>query len=218
MLSNLYLRGYLLAQRILIRASKIPKIRGNGPVVYEGSATARGGRTGSVKSSDGVVDVDLTPPRILGGIEAPGSTNPEQLFAATYSSCFLGAMHYMAKTYNKPLPESSTVTAIVRLHTKMGFNITVELVADVPGFSKVDVEYLMYKAYEYCPYSKATMRNIAIKLTPASFIYFGGSSATLYTKVFSSSGKLLDIGMPSLKNISFIFISGLCFLIVFAKL
>jgi len=134
-------------------------------VLYRAEAKATGGRDGRAISSDGVLDVKLTVPKALGGNGAEG-TNPEQLFAAGYSACFLGAMKFVAGQDKRVLPAETTVTGKVGIgQIPTGFGIEVELQIHVPGLAREEVEALVQKAHIVCPYSNATRGNIDVTLT-----------------------------------------------------
>jgi osmotically inducible protein OsmC len=133
-------------------------------VLYTAQATANGGRDGRAKSSDNVLDIQLSTPRELGGAGGPG-TNPEQLFAAGYSACFLGALKFVAGKEKVALPADTTVTGRVGIGAiPTGFGIEAELRIKVPGVPKDQVEKLVEKAHIVCPYSNATRGNIDVKL------------------------------------------------------
>jgi Ohr subfamily peroxiredoxin len=137
--------------------------------LYTTQATATGGREGSAKTADGVLDVVLSTPKELGGGGGPG-TNPEQLFACGYSACFLGAMKFVAAQTKTELPADTTVTGKVGVGPRddeKGFGIEVELVINVPGMEASAVKELVDKAHVVCPYSDATRGNIAVTLTVA---------------------------------------------------
>lgn len=136
-------------------------------VLYRAEAKATGGRDGRAVSSDGVLDVNLTLPRELGGDGASG-TNPEQLFAAGYSACLLSAMKFVATQQKRQLPEGTSVTGRVGIgQIPAGFGIEVELDIQVPGFSRDEAEELVHKAHAVCPYSNATRDNIDVSLNVA---------------------------------------------------
>jgi lipoyl-dependent peroxiredoxin len=132
-------------------------------VLYTAAATAKGGRLGHVRSSDGVLDLPLAHPKELGG---PGgeATNPEQLFAAGYAACFENALLRVARERKAPLKESS-VTARVgigRDETNY-FKLRVELEISVPGRDRAEIEEFARTAHEeVCPYSRATRGNIDV--------------------------------------------------------
>ncbi|SFO31085.1 organic hydroperoxide resistance protein [Amycolatopsis rubida] len=133
--------------------------------IYTAVATARGeGRNGDVTSSDGVLDESLAIPKEMGG---PGGdkTNPEQLFAAGYSACFLSALQAVARQAKVPLP-AATVTGSVSVFKKdVGFQLGVRLDVSLPGLAKADADQLVEQAHQVCPYSNATRGNIEVELT-----------------------------------------------------
>jgi osmotically inducible protein OsmC len=133
-------------------------------VLYTAEATATGGREGRAESSDGVLKVQLSTPREMGGAGGPG-TNPEQLFAAGYSACFLGALKFVAGKEKVSLPAESSITGRVGIGPiPTGFGIQVELRISVPGLPREQVEALVQKAHIVCPYSNATRGNIDVNL------------------------------------------------------
>lgn len=126
-------------------------------ILYTAQASASGGRAGRAVSSDGVLDVTLTVPKEMGGDGARG-TNPEQMFAAGYSACFLGALKFVAGKEKVKLPEDVTVSAKVGIGPRDdggGFGIEVEITAHVPGLDRAVAEDLVAKAHIVCPYSHA---------------------------------------------------------------
>ena len=136
-------------------------------VLYRSKATATGGRDGRATSSDNVLDVRLTTPKELGGAGGNG-TNPEQLFAADYSACFLGAMKFVAAQQKLQLPADTQVTGQVGIGPiPTGFGIEVELTSSIPGLPRAEAEALVQKAHIVCPYSNATRNNIDVTLTIA---------------------------------------------------
>ena len=136
-------------------------------VLYRAHAKATGGRDGHATSSDGVLDVKLTVPKELGGNGATG-TNPEQLFAAGYSACFLGALKFVAGQDKRVLPADTSIEGSVGIgQIPTGFGIEVELKIHVPGLPREEVEALVQKAHIVCPYSNATRGNIDVKLVVA---------------------------------------------------
>lgn len=137
-------------------------------VLYRGKATAIGGRDGSAKSSDGVLDVKLTTPKELGGPGGQG-TNPEQLFAAGYSACFMGALKFVAKQAKVKLPDAFKIEGVVGIGAiPEGFGIEAELKISLPGIPKDQAQELITKAHLVCPYSNATRDNIKVTLTLVS--------------------------------------------------
>ena len=134
-------------------------------VLYRAQAQATGGRDGRAVSSDKVLDVKLTVPRELGGAGEVG-TNPEQLFAAGYSACFLGAMKFVAGRDKFAIPADVTIQGNVGIGPiPTGFGIEVELKISLPGMDPVKARELIDRAHIVCPYSNATRGNIDVKLT-----------------------------------------------------
>lgn len=134
-------------------------------VLYTAHATSTGGRAGSSKSSDGALAVTLTTPKELGGDGAAG-TNPEQLFAAGYSACFLGAMKHVAMMQKLSLPADTSITADVGIGPiPAGFGIQVAMAITIPGMERDAAEKLVQTAHGVCPYSNATRGNIDVTLT-----------------------------------------------------
>lgn len=135
--------------------------------LYTASATATGGRDGRAQSSDRVLDVALSTPRELGGAGGPG-TNPEQLFAAGYSACFLGALKFVAGKQKVALPATTTVTGTVGIGpVPTGFGLEAELTIAAPGIDRDLLQRLVEQAHGVCPYSNATRGNIDVTLSIA---------------------------------------------------
>ena len=136
-------------------------------VLYTAHATSTGGRAGTSKSSDGVLDLTLTTPKELGGNGAVG-TNPEQLFAAGYSACFIGAMKHVAMMQKIALPADTSIVASVGIgQIPAGFGIEVAMKVTIPGMERAAAEKLVQAAHAVCPYSNATRGNIDVTLTVA---------------------------------------------------
>jgi osmotically inducible protein OsmC len=134
-------------------------------VLYTAEATATGGRDGRAVSSDGVLNVQLSTPRELGGAGGPG-TNPEQMFAAGYSACFIGALKFVAGQAKVSLPADTSITGRVGIGPiPTGFGIQAELQISIPGMPREQAEELVQKAHIVCPYSNATRGNIDVTLT-----------------------------------------------------
>lgn len=133
-------------------------------VLYRASATSTGGREGVSKSSDGVLNLKLTTPKELGGGGGDG-TNPEQLFAAGYSACFIGALKFVAGQQKVKLPVGLSITATVGIGPiPTGFGIEVDLNVSAPGLDSETAHSLVEKAHIVCPYSNATRGNIDVRL------------------------------------------------------
>jgi len=137
-------------------------------VLYRTTATATGGRDGQASSEDGRFAVTLSTPKALGGAGGEGS-NPEQLFAAGYSACFIGAMKVAGQQLKLRVPAEATVTATVGIGPRAegGFGITADLVVSLPGIEHADAERIVELAHQICPYSNATRGNVDVGLSVA---------------------------------------------------
>lgn len=138
-------------------------------VLYKTEASATGGRTGSAKTADGAFAVTLTTPKELGGPGGEGN-NPEQLFAAGYSACFLGAIKVAAGKQKVKVTEDSKVTAKVGIGPRddgEGFGLDVELVISLPGLERDVAQRLVDQAHIVCPYSHATRNGLDVRLSLA---------------------------------------------------
>ena len=133
-------------------------------ILYTAHATSTGGRDGTSKSDDGVLDLKLTVPKGLGGNGAVG-TNPEQLFAAGYSACFIGAMKHVAGMQKIKLPDNTSIDASVAIGPiPQGYGIKVWLKIHVPDMDKAQAEKIVEAAHVVCPYSNATRGNVEVTL------------------------------------------------------
>ena len=135
-------------------------------VKYKTSATATGGRDGRSKTEDGSLDVKLATPKELGGGGGAGN-NPEQLFAAGYAACFLGAMKFVASQGGTAkVPNDTTVKASVGIgpRSEGGFGIDVALDVSLPGVPREQAQELVEKSHQVCPYSNATCNNVTLRL------------------------------------------------------
>lgn len=133
-------------------------------VLYTAHATSTGGREGTSRSDDGALDVRLSTPKGLGGAGGAG-TNPEQLFAAGYSACFIGAMKHVAAAQKVQLPADTRIDAEVGIGPiPNGFGIQVALNVSVPGMDRAAAQKLVEAAHQVCPYSNATRGNIEVAL------------------------------------------------------
>lgn len=132
-------------------------------ILYKAVVTSTGGRDGQAKSDDGLLEVKLSAPKQLGG--NGGATNPEQLFAAGYSACFIGAMKFVAGQSKTSLPSDTSLRAEVGIgKIEGGFGLDVDLFVSLPGMDKAQAEQLVEKAHHVCPYSNATRGNIDVRL------------------------------------------------------
>ncbi|MBZ8138875.1 organic hydroperoxide resistance protein [Rubrivivax gelatinosus] len=138
--------------------------------LYTARATATGGRTGSAKADDGRLDIQLSTPKALGGDDGAG-TNPEQLFAAGYAACFIGALKAVGARQKKAIPADVSIHAEVSIGPHAGkagaFGIAVALTVNLPGFERSEAEALIAAAHEVCPYSNATRGNVDVALALA---------------------------------------------------
>jgi len=136
--------------------------------LYTAHATSTGGRTGTTESSDGAIKLSLVTPKELGGAGGTG-TNPEQLFAAGYSACFIGAMKAVAAKQKIALTSEVSIKADVSIGPMAGkpgaFGIAVAMAISVPGMDRAAAEQLVATAHEVCPYSNATRGNIDVALS-----------------------------------------------------
>ncbi len=138
-------------------------------IVYTAHASATGGRDGQAASNDGLLNVKLATPKEMGG--AGGGVSPEQLFAAGYSACFLGAMKFVGGQEKIAIPADTKVEGEVGIGpfgsgaAPEGFNIAVELKITLPGMDKAAAQALVEKTHKVCPYSNATRGNIDVTLT-----------------------------------------------------
>lgn len=137
--------------------------------LYTAHAHTSGGRTGTSSTDDGRLSVTLDTPKGLGGNDGPG-TNPEQLFAAGYSACFLGALKAVARGEKVTIPDETTIDASVSIGQNAsgpGFGLAVAMTITLPGFERDRAVALVEKAHQVCPYSNATRGNIEVELTVA---------------------------------------------------
>jgi len=129
-------------------------------IIYTGKTHTTGGRDGASRSSDGELDIALSPP----GSNRPG-TNPEQLFAAGWSACFLGAIGKAASEQKLRLPADAAIDAEVDLALDDGnFSLIARLNVSLPSIDRETAEKLAARAHQICPYSKATRGNIAVQI------------------------------------------------------
>jgi len=130
-------------------------------VFYTGKTHTTGGRDGAARSDDGRLDIKLSPPG------SPGAgTNPEQLFAAGWSACFIGAMGLAAKEKKLPLPAGTAVDAEVDLGTgASGFLLQARLKVSLPDLQRDVAQELIDMAHQMCPYSKMSRGNIDVSIT-----------------------------------------------------
>jgi osmotically inducible protein OsmC len=135
-------------------------------VLYTAHATALGGRNGHTRTDDGLVDVQLSVPKAMGGPGKPGTTTPEDLFAAGYAACFGSACEFMGAQL-KLKPTSVAINAAVGIGTKTGggFGLKVDLIAIVGGLARADAEKVVAAGHAICPYSNAVKGNVEVSVT-----------------------------------------------------
>jgi osmotically inducible protein OsmC len=134
--------------------------------VFTTSASARGGRNGHTESSDGLVSVDLSVPKAMGGPGKPGTTTPEDLFAAGYAACFGGALDFVARQQKKNAA-GAVVTCSVTIGPREagGFGLAVKLHVEDKSLPQSELAALAREAHEkICPYSHATRGNVQVDL------------------------------------------------------
>ena len=135
--------------------------------VYTAKAKATGGRDGRATSSDDILDVKLAVPKEMGG--AGGGTNPEQLFAAGYSACFLGAMKFVANRDKLAISPDAYIEGEVGIGPiPTGFGIEVTLNIHLEGMDPAEAKKLVDAAHIVCPYSNATRNNVDVTLNVIS--------------------------------------------------
>ncbi|SHE36273.1 organic hydroperoxide resistance protein [Vibrio gazogenes] len=135
-------------------------------LLYTAQVTTTGGRDGKSVSDDNKLQLNLSTPKALGGAGGEG-TNPEQLFAAGYSACFIGALKFVAMQNKIKLSEDLDVTAKVSIGQNaagVGFALDVELHVSLPELDRSVAQTLLEKAHQVCPYSNATRGNIRVEL------------------------------------------------------
>ncbi len=129
-------------------------------VLYTAKAHTTGGRDGQSRTDDGKLEVTLSPPGTAGT-----GTNPEQLFAAGYAACFIGAIKAVAGKMKLTVPDGVAVDSEVDLGpTSLGYGIAVRLNVALPGMDRAAAQQLVDAAHQVCPYSNATRNNIDVKI------------------------------------------------------
>jgi len=133
-------------------------------VLHTSRATSRGGRNGHTQSGDGMISVDLSVPKDMGGPGKPNTSTPEDLFAAGYAACLGGAIDYMA-TQMKLRPRSVEVRTAVGIgKDPTGFGLKVDHEIVVSGLSQADAEKIVEAGHKFCPYSKAVKGNVDVSV------------------------------------------------------
>lgn len=134
--------------------------------LFTATATAIGGRNGRTESDDGMVRVDLSVPKAMGGPGKQNTATPEHLFAAGYAACFGGALDYIAKQ-NKKNAANAKITCAVSIGPRDGggFGLSVKLHVEDKSLPQADLAGLVKQAHEQiCPYSHATRNNVDVQL------------------------------------------------------
>lgn len=133
-------------------------------ILYTAHVVSTGGREGRSQSNDNALSVQLSTPKALGGAGGSG-TNPEQLFGAGYSACFLGALKFVAGQQRVALPADAQIAAEVGIGPiPTGFALRVKLEISLPGLPLAQAQDLVAQAHQVCPYSNATRGNIDVEL------------------------------------------------------
>jgi Ohr subfamily peroxiredoxin len=137
-------------------------------VKYRAIGSATGGRDGVARTNDGRFEVKLSTPKELGGGGGDG-LNPEMLFAAGYSACFIGAMKAVAPSLKLRVPQDTEVTTTVGIGPRSdgGFGLDIDMSVSLPDLPRDDAERLVHAAHQVCPYSNATRNNVDVRLTVA---------------------------------------------------
>lgn len=131
--------------------------------LYTAVVTAKGGRNGHIKSSDGILEMDLRKPHEMGG--QGGAPNPEQLFAGAWGSCYLGALSAVAEKEGIDLSEAKVDVQVSFNEDGNSAVLSAELDVHIPGISIEEAQTLADKAHRVCPYSKATRNNMDVRVT-----------------------------------------------------
>ena len=134
--------------------------------LYTAHAISTGGRNGHTRSDDGMVDVNLSVPKEMGGPGNPGTATPEHLFAAGYAACFGGALDFIAKQHKKDATKATVKCAVtIGPRDKGGFGLAVVLDVSDDSLPQAELQALAVEAHEkICPYSHATRGNVDVKV------------------------------------------------------
>ncbi len=131
--------------------------------LFTAHATSEGGRNGTSKADDGLIDVKLSVPKAMGGPGKEGTTTPEHLFAAGYAACFGGACDYQAKQLGIPVTKMVINSAVsIGQSDDGGFGLAVTLDVEISGVSQEDAEKVVEAGHKFCPYSKAIKGNVDV--------------------------------------------------------
>ncbi len=134
--------------------------------LYTAHATATGGRNGHTRSDDGMVSVDLSVPKQMGGPGKPDTATPEHLFAAGYAACFGGALDFVARQHKKDASKATVKCAVaIGPREKGGFGLAVVLDVTDTSLPQSELQAFVNEAHEkICPYSHATRGNVSVEL------------------------------------------------------
>lgn len=130
--------------------------------IYKAKATVTGGRSGHVRTADGVLDMDLRPPKEMGGEE--GYANPELLFAAGYAACYNSALMLAARRKRLDADNAEVTVTIGIDRDDTSYKLSARIDVKFFGIDDHDAQYLIEEAHKLCPYSKATRGNVDVEL------------------------------------------------------
>ena len=135
--------------------------------LFTATATAEGGRNGHTQTDDGMVSVDLSVPKAMGGPGKPNTATPEHLFAAGYAACFGGALDFIGKQHKKDASKAKVTSAVsIGPRDGGGFGIAVKMTVEDKSLPQADLQALVKEAHEkICPYSHATRNNVDVQFT-----------------------------------------------------
>ncbi len=132
-------------------------------ILYTAESTVVGGREGHVKSTDGIIDIDVSMPKGLGG-KGEANANPELLFSAGYAACFDGALNLMAKMQKVTIKSQTTVKVSIGKNAEGGLDLAADIVSEIEGVDQNKATELVNAAHQFCPYSRATRGNIEVTI------------------------------------------------------
>ena len=134
--------------------------------LFTAHATSEGGRNGHAQADDGLISVDLSVPKAMGGPGKPNTTTPEHLFAAGYAACLGGAIDYQAKQLKVPVTNIVVKPAVsIGQSDDGGFGLAVAMEVEVAGVSQEDAEKVVEAGHAFCPYSKAIKGNVDVTVS-----------------------------------------------------
>jgi lipoyl-dependent peroxiredoxin len=134
--------------------------------LFTATAVATGGRNGHSATQDGLVDVNLSIPKEMGGPGKPGTTTPEHLFATGYAACFSSALDFVAKQQKKDAQDATVTCAVsIGVPDGGGFGLAADLDVELPHLTQAEAEALVAQAHTVCPYSRAIKGNVDVALS-----------------------------------------------------